>query len=97
MRSATNGNTNERDKSVGETDKSVGGTDKSVPYCVQINIYNIKGQKVRTLVNDTFSPGTHKVIWNGTDDSGKAVSSGIYFYKMKAGDYTETRKMLLMK
>jgi hypothetical protein len=64
---------------------------------VCIDIFNIKGQKVKALVNDRFSSGTHSVVWNGKDDNGKNVGSGIYFYNMKSGKYTSTRKMILMK
>ncbi|HOE91117.1 MAG TPA: choice-of-anchor J domain-containing protein, partial [Candidatus Cloacimonadota bacterium] len=64
---------------------------------VSIDIYNVKGQKVKTLVNDRVTAGTHNVVWNGKDDSGKNVGSGIYFFNMKAGKYTSTRKMILMK
>ncbi len=64
---------------------------------VKIDIFNVKGQKVKTLVNDHFKAGSHNVEWNGTDDNGKNVSSGIYFYNMKSGKYTATRKMILMK
>jgi hypothetical protein len=85
------------ENNVGGTDKSVGGTDKSVPYNVQIDIYNTKGQKVRGLVDGVYGVGTHKVVWNGLDDNGASVSSGIYFYRMRAGDFTETKKMMLMK
>jgi hypothetical protein len=73
------------------------GTDKSVPYSVSIDIYNTKGQKVRSLVNGNFSQGEHKVVWNGTDDRGVSVGSGVYFYRMKTDSYTETKKMLLIK
>lgn len=64
---------------------------------VELNIYNIKGQKVKTLVNETLESGNHTVIWNGTDNNGKSVSSGIYFYKMKTDNHEETKKMILMK
>jgi len=64
---------------------------------VSINIYNIKGQKVKQLVSDQISVGQHSVIWNGKDDNGKSVSSGIYFYKMQTGRYTSTKKMILIK
>jgi len=64
---------------------------------VSLNIYNIKGQKVRQLVSDQLSAGQHSVIWNGKDDNGKAVSSGIYFYKLKADNYTNTKRMILLK
>ena len=62
-----------------------------------LEIYNVKGQKVKTLVNDKLDPGKHFVIWNGKDDNNRSVSSGIYFYKMKAAKFTSTKKMILMK
>jgi hypothetical protein len=64
---------------------------------VKIDIYNIKGQRVTTLINEHFSVGSHRILWEGTDNRGRSVSSGIYFYKMTAGEFTQTRKMLLMK
>ncbi len=64
---------------------------------VKINVYNILGQQVRTLVDTDKAAGYHAVYWNGTDASGKSVSTGIYLYRIEAGDYTESRKMLLLK
>ncbi len=64
---------------------------------VELIIYNILGQKVRTLVNQPLEKGEHSVVWNGTDNKGRPVASGIYFYRMKAGKYTETQKMILKK
>ncbi|MDZ4121745.1 MAG: choice-of-anchor J domain-containing protein [Candidatus Cloacimonadaceae bacterium] len=64
---------------------------------VSIEVYNLKGQKVSTLVNETKPAGDHAVTWNGTDMSGRAVSSGVYYYKMQAGKFSSTRKMILMK
>jgi fibronectin type 3 domain-containing protein len=64
---------------------------------VQIDIFNIKGEKVKTLVNDHMEAAYHSVTWNGNDDQGRTVGSGIYFYKMRAGKYTSTKKMILMK
>jgi len=64
---------------------------------VQIDIYNIRGQRVRSLVNEYMHTGEHKAIWNGKNDNGMPVSSGVYFYRFSSGDYTETRRMLLMK
>ncbi|MCK4653897.1 MAG: DUF1565 domain-containing protein [Candidatus Cloacimonetes bacterium] len=64
---------------------------------VSLNIYNIKGQKVKQLVSDQLPAGQHSVIWNGKDKNGKTVSSGIYFYKLKTRNYEKTRKMILMK
>lgn len=63
----------------------------------ELTIYNTKGQRVKTLVNDQFSAGQHSIVWNGTDDNGAVVSSGVYFYKIKAGDFEQTKKMILMK
>ena len=64
---------------------------------VVIEVYNVKGQKVKSLVNCELEAGQHSVIWNGKDNSSKPVTSGIYLYKMKAGKYTSTKKMILMK
>jgi len=64
---------------------------------VTLNIYNIKGQKVKQLVSDQLPAGQHSVVWNGKDENKKPVSSGIYFYKLKTGDFEKTRKMILMK
>jgi hypothetical protein len=67
------------------------------PTAVQVDIFNIKGQVVRTLVNESKNNGIYKVTWDGKDQEGNKVSSGIYYYKMNAGTYTSTRKMILMK
>lgn len=65
---------------------------------VRLTIYNIMGQKVKTLVNSELTAGNmHRVEWNGTNMSGQKVSSGIYFYKLKAGNIVRTRKMTLLK
>ncbi len=64
---------------------------------VTVEVYNLRGQKVITLVNSTQKPGEHSVVWDGTDDNGKTVGSGIYLYKIKNGKYTSTKKMILMK
>ncbi|RLC48827.1 MAG: hypothetical protein DRI23_10075, partial [Candidatus Cloacimonadota bacterium] len=64
---------------------------------VNIEIYNMKGQKVRTLKNEEQTAGDYNVVWNGKDDSSKSTASGVYFYKMQAGTYQQTKKMILMK
>jgi hypothetical protein len=69
----------------------------SDPEFVNLEIYNIKGEKVKTLVDEKMEAQFHSVTWNGSDDSGKPVSSGVYFYKMKAGKFIQTKKMILMK
>ena len=60
-------------------------------------IYNVKGQKVRTLVNEELTPGLHSVIWNGKDENGNDLTSGVYLYKLSSGGTESTRKMILMK
>jgi hypothetical protein len=63
----------------------------------ELIIYNLKGQKVKTLIHEVLPAGEHSVIWNGRDSNGKGVGSGIYFYKLKAGDYQKVKKMILIK
>ncbi len=64
---------------------------------VKIAIYNVLGQKVRTLVNKGFSAGTHIVNWNGLNDFGARLSTGIYVYRIKAGKFIDSKKMLMIK
>lgn len=64
---------------------------------VRLSIYNIKGQLVRTLVDAKLPAGRHQAVWNGKDEAGRGVSSGIYLYRMQSADYSKTLKMMLMK
>jgi hypothetical protein len=64
---------------------------------VRLDVYNIVGQKVTTLVDGPMQPGPHSVTWNGMSDSGEPIASGMYFYRLEAGNYSESRKMLLLK
>ncbi len=64
---------------------------------VTLEIYNQKGQLVTTLVNSELHAGTHSAAWNGHDANGAPVSSGVYFYRMRSGKFSSTRKMVLMK
>lgn len=64
---------------------------------VKIEIFNLKGEKIKTLVNTKQKSGNYKAKWLGEDQNGKKVSSGIYFYKMTSGNYSSTKKMILMK
>ena len=64
---------------------------------VTVEIYNILGQSIRMLVNEAKAPGTYKVEWNGTADNGNTVSSGVYLYRIQAGEFVESKKMLLLK
>jgi hypothetical protein len=67
------------------------------PYRTTLAIYNIRGQRVRTLLDEYKVPGEYQVVWDGKDDSGKKVGSGIYFYRLKIGDFSETRRSVLLK
>ena len=64
---------------------------------VEIVMYNIKGQKVLTLVNETQQNGRYNITWNGNNDKNNPAASGIYFIHIKAGDFKEMKKVLLMK
>lgn len=64
---------------------------------VKITIYNVLGQRVRNLVDEEQGPGYKKIHWDGRDDAGVEVSSGVYFYRIKAGDFVECKKMTLLK
>jgi hypothetical protein len=64
---------------------------------VELNVYNLKGQKVKTLINDKLSKGAHKVVWDGKNSSGQKVSSGVYFYRLKTPKLVSVKKMLLIK
>jgi len=64
---------------------------------VRIDIFNLLGQKVQTLINYDQSAGSYTITWNGTNAAGESVSTGFYFYRFQAGDYVETKKMLLLK
>ena len=60
-------------------------------------IYNILGEKVKTLVDREMAAGNHTVHWDGKDEAGNPVASGIYFYRLKAKSFDQTKRMLLMK
>jgi photosystem II stability/assembly factor-like uncharacterized protein len=64
---------------------------------INIEIYNVKGQLVKTLLNEVKPQGAYAVKWNGTDDKGNAVSSGMYMYRMQTGQFTAAKKMMLVK
>ncbi|MFQ5649866.1 MAG: galactose oxidase-like domain-containing protein [bacterium] len=64
---------------------------------VNLNIYNISGQLIRTLVDEKKAPGAYSVNWNGRDNKGRAVSSGIYYYTIVTDGYKQTKKMLLLQ
>ena len=64
---------------------------------VKIEIYNLLGSKITSFFEGKQSAGNHTINWNGTDQSGNPVASGIYFYKLSTPNFSETKKMMLMK
>ena len=64
---------------------------------VMLNVYNILGQNVSTLVNSVMSPGKYTMEWNATDEIGNPVASGIYFYELRSKSFTSRKKMLLIR
>jgi hypothetical protein len=64
---------------------------------VLLDIYNVTGQKVATLVNGNMQPGFHSIRWNGTNENGKQLASGMYFYRISSSKFTEVKKLILMK
>ena len=64
---------------------------------VELSVFNVLGQKVATVVNGEYPAGNHTVTWDGTNSDGGSVSSGVYFYRIQAEGFSETRKMMLLK
>ncbi len=64
---------------------------------VKLGVFNVLGQTVKVLIDESLPTGDHTVTWDGTDASGRQVASGIYFYKIVAGDFIQSRKMVLLK
>ena len=64
---------------------------------VRLNIYNILGKKVSTLLDNVVNPGKHKIEWNAKDNDGNPVASGIYFYELSSPSFTARKKMLLIR
>jgi hypothetical protein len=64
---------------------------------VTLEIYNILGERVATLVDSELGAGSHTVTWNSTDISGNTVASGVYFYRLQAGETVMTKKMVLLQ
>jgi hypothetical protein len=75
----------------------IGSLEFGGPVHTTLTIYNILGQKVRILVDEPKESGEYEAIWDGKDEDGKEVASGIYFYQLKIADYCEIKKMILVK
>jgi hypothetical protein len=64
---------------------------------VTLSVYSLDGRKVADLLQRSLSAGSHRISWNGCDDRGRAVSSGVYIYRLQAGDFVDTRRMSLAR
>ena len=64
---------------------------------VTLDVFNIMGQKVATLVNGPMEAGEHQIQWDGKVEGSGSVATGVYFYRLQAGEFVETKKMLLLK
>ena len=64
---------------------------------VTLEIYNVMGQRVRTLAQGSHEAGRYQIVWNATNDFGQALSSGMYIYRIQAGDFVSVKKLVLMK
>mgnify|MGYP000425903929 CR=1 FL=1 len=64
---------------------------------VSLEVFNLLGQKINTIFSGVLGAGAHTFSWNGTDDSGKPVPSGAYFYRLSAGDFVQAKEMMLLK
>jgi len=71
----------------------------AIPSNANVNlvIYNIQGQKIRTLVSSEQKAGYYQVVWDGRNEMGQTVSSGLYLYRVQAGSFVATQKMLMLK
>ena len=66
-------------------------------FHVKLNVYDLRGALVRTLVNQVINPGIHSIVWDGIDKTGNKVSSGVYIYWIQAGRFSKTNRMLLIR
>jgi hypothetical protein len=64
---------------------------------VRIDIYNVAGQHIKTLVNGNMNAGYHSITWNGRNEAGKKVANGVYMYRMNSGNFQATKKLLILK
>ena len=64
---------------------------------VELTIYNVSGQRICTLIDDDILAGKYSEVWDGRNDRGRSVASGIYFYRLRAGSYSAVKKMMLLR
>ncbi|RQW11022.1 T9SS C-terminal target domain-containing protein, partial [candidate division KSB1 bacterium] len=64
---------------------------------IELEIVNSRGEKIRTILNEEKAPGQYSILWDGLDDAGRPVSSGVYFAKIRGDDFSQRHKMLLVR
>lgn len=67
------------------------------PVMVRLRVYDVQGRLMATLVDGLREPGSYRVFWDGTNQAGRKVASGTYFFRLCTGDFSTTRKMVLLK
>ena len=71
--------------------------DLPLPAAVKVEVFNIRGQKVKTLLDQKLGGGSHQLVWNGKNDAQQSVASGVYFTRIQTARKTRILKMVLMK
>ena len=71
--------------------------DLPVDTFVNLNVYTTNGRMVTSLVREQMPPGTHEAVWDGLDRFGRQVATGVYFYRLQAGEETATGRMVLVR
>ena len=71
--------------------------DLPTPAHVKLEVFNLLGQRVAKLVDESMKSGRHSVIWDGKNQSGEDTASGVYLYRLTAGDYTKVRRMTILR
>jgi hypothetical protein len=71
--------------------------DLPAPRSVRLEVLNVRGERIRTLMDEAQDPGTHRAVWNGRDDVGAEVASGVYFFRLRAGEFEGRRKVTLVR
>jgi hypothetical protein len=71
--------------------------DLKEPSSVSLRVYDVNGRLVRTLIEEKREGGRHEIAWDGKDETSREVASGVYFYRLNAGSFSETKKMVLLK
>ncbi|MDD3642747.1 MAG: FlgD immunoglobulin-like domain containing protein, partial [Candidatus Krumholzibacteria bacterium] len=64
---------------------------------VRLDVYDVAGRLIATLLDEAMSAGRHAVAWNGQDGAGRTAASGVYFYRLRAEKFEQTRKMILLR